>query len=250
LRPLGFFSVEERERIRDGVLEMARSDDRVVAGAEVGAGSQGGSDRWSDLDLTFGLRHGASISDVLNDWTPDLRGRFGAIHLFDLPSSSSVYRVFLLPGCLQVDLSFTPEVDFGARGPKFKLLFGSAKERSFAQPPPAEYTFGLAVHHAVRARFCIERGRAWQAEYWISGLRDEALSLACRLRGLESSNGRGYDQLPPEVLAQFGDALIHSLEREELLRALGCAVDGLLAVSADSDPRAGELADELLLLTR
>jgi hypothetical protein len=246
---LGFFSVEERERVRDGVLEKGRSDDRVVAGAEVGAGSQGGGDRWSDLDLTFGLRHGTSLSDVLNDWTPDLRERFGAIHLFDLPSSSSVYRVFLLPGCLQVDLSFTPEVDFGARGPKFKLLFGSAKERPFAQPPAAEYTFGLAVHHAVRARFCIERGRVWQGEYWVSALRDEALSLACRLRGLESSNGRGYDQLPPELLAQFGQALILTLDREELLRALGCAVDGLLAVARDSEPRTAELADQLRQLS-
>jgi hypothetical protein len=247
---LRFFSVEERERVREGVLEMAGGDDRVVAAAEVGAGSRGGGDRWSDLDLTFGLRDGVSIPDVLRDWTPDLRDRLGAIHLFDLPSLSSVYRVFLLPGCLQVDLSFTPQADFGARGPKFKLLFGSAKDRPFAQPPSAEYTFGLAVHHAVRARFCIERRRAWQAEYWISALRDEALSLACRLRGLESSNGRGYDQLPPELLAQFGDALVQSLDREALLRALGCAVDGLLAVGADSDPRAGELADELRHLTR
>src|SRR5258708_16671517 len=129
---------------------MARSDDRVVAGAEVGAGSQGEGDQWSDLDLTFGLRHGASLSEVLNDWPPDLRKRFAAIHLFDLPSSSSVYRVFLLPGCLQVDLSFTPEVDFGARGPKFKLLFGSEKDSTFAHPPYAEYTFELPSLHYTR----------------------------------------------------------------------------------------------------
>ena len=47
------------------------------------------------------------------------------------------------------------------------------------------------MHHAVRARFCIERGRWWQAEYWISGVRDQALALACHRRGLAVAHGRG-----------------------------------------------------------
>ena len=88
--------------------------------------------------------------------------------------------------------------------------------------------FGYAVHHALRARFCIERGRFWQAEYWISGVRDNALSLACRRYGLPPHYGRGYDSLPPEVSVGLRCALVQSLERAELLRALACAVEGLL----------------------
>ncbi len=34
------------------------------------------------------------------------------------------------------------------------------------------------VHHAVRARICIERGRYWQAEYWISDALLTALRAA------------------------------------------------------------------------
>jgi hypothetical protein len=83
------------------------------------------------------------------------------------------------------------------------------------------------VHHALRARFCIERGRFWQAEYWISGVRDYALSLACRSRGLPAREGRGFDDLPADVRALFEDALVRSLERDELLRALGRTVEGL-----------------------
>ncbi len=95
--------------------------------------------------------------------------------------------------------------------------------------------FGLAVHHALRARFCVERGRLWQAEHWLSGLRDEALNLACLRRGLPARNGRGYDELPAEVLGAFEGALATSLAQEELLRALAVAIDGLLR-------EAGELA--------
>jgi hypothetical protein len=87
---------------------------------------------------------------------------------------------------------------FGAAGPKFKLLFGSAVTKPFGQPPAAHELFGYAVHHLLRARFCIERGRYWHAEYWISSARDYALMLACLRLGLQTAHGRGYDDLPPD----------------------------------------------------
>ena len=49
------FSVDDRERVRDRVLEWASSDARVVAGAVVGSLAHGDGDRWSDLDLTFAV---------------------------------------------------------------------------------------------------------------------------------------------------------------------------------------------------
>ena len=86
----------------------------------------------------------------------------------------------------------------------------------------------MGVHHAVRARFCVARGRFWQAQYWIAEVRNEALSLACLRRGLEVRQGRGYDELPAEALAPFAETLVRSLDPKELLRALGHAVDALL----------------------
>jgi hypothetical protein len=228
------FSVEERDRVRDGILEIARGDTRIVAGAMIGSLATGAGDRWSDLDLGFGLADGVSPADVLADWTSRLEREHGAIHLFDLPSLSSLYRVFLLPGNLQVDISMTPASDFGARGPKFSLLFGSALERApgWETPPPADFLFGLGAHHAVRARFCIERGRLWQAEYWISGARDQALALACRRRGLSAGHGRGYDDLPADVLDE--GMLVRSVRKEDLLRALDHAVDALLREAGEA----------------
>jgi hypothetical protein len=57
------------------------------------------------------------------------------------------------------------------------LLFGEAVEKPHAPPPDPRELFDYAVHHALRARFCIERARYWQAEYWISGVRDHAPEL-------------------------------------------------------------------------
>ena len=245
------FSVEYRDLVHDHVLRLADNDPRVVAGAAVGSLALSDGDRWSDLDLTFAVADELSIYDVLEDWTGKIVAEFDAAHLFDLPSGASIYRVFLLPGCLQFDLSFTPASKFGAMGPKFKLLFGAAVEKPFPQPPSPQELFGYAVHHALRARFCIERGRYWQAEYWISSLRDHALSLACLRRGLPAHYGRGFDDLPPEFRDLFTSALVASLTRDELLRALRSAIEGLFhetdliqEVAAKVKPQLGELLAE------
>lgn len=242
------FTIEDRERVRARVLELAAADPRVVAGAVVGSLALSEGDRWSDLDLTFAVRDEVPLPDVLGDWTRTLEDELDAVQLFDLPAGPSIYRVFLLPGCLQFDLSFTPAAAFGATGPKFRLLFGTAVGKPYRPAPTAHEMFGYAVHHALRARFCLARGRVWQAEYWISGVRDYALSLACARRDLPARDGRGFDALPAEVRAGFERSLVGSLEPGELLRALGVAIAGLLReaepvreLAAKVEPRLREL---------
>jgi hypothetical protein len=138
-----------------------------------------------------------------------------------------------MPGALQVDLSFTPAADFGARGPRFELLFGEAQDHGSPLPPPAAHLHGLAAHHVVRARFCVARGRVWQAEHWLSMARDHVLELACLERGLVTAQGRGFDELPADVLESMMSALPASLEPAELLRALRAVVEGLGRAGAD-----------------
>ena len=240
------FSIDDRDRARDHVLRMAEADPRVVAAAVVGGLADGPGDRWSDLDLTFGVDDAASVDDVLEEWTEEVAAELGGVHLFDLPAGAAIYRVFLLPGCLQVDLSFAPASAFGARGPRFRLLFGSAVELPQSSPASADELFGLGVHHVLRARFSIERGRRWQAEHWISGVREQAFLLACRRRGLEG--GRSFDDLPVEALAAFESSLVRSLEREELDRALGSAISVLQRESADASELAAAVDAQLQAL--
>jgi hypothetical protein len=238
------FSVEDREHVRESLLEKARLDSRLVAAAAVG-GSASRGDRWSDLDLTFGVADGVPVEAVLTEWTQALLAEFDAEVLFDLPVGPTIYRVFLLPGILQVDLSFTPAAAFGARGPRFHLLFGTAVERPFAPPPSPEHLFGLGVHHAVRGHICIQRGRLWQAEYWIHGVRDQALALACCRLDLETSNGRGFDHLPPEVLDAFAGALVGTIAEPELRRALAVGTIGLLREAGGTSEAAKRVRRDL-----
>ena len=239
------FDVEERDRVRNRIVQMSRADPRLVAGALVGSTAGSGGDIWSDLDLTFGLADGAAIDEVLADWTTRLANEFHAVPLFDLPHLSTIYRVFLLPSNLQVDLSFTPGNKFLGKGLKYDLLFGNALERDPAKLASAEQTFGLAVVYLLHARACIARGRMWEAEYCISAARDQALLLACLHRSLKTSYGRGFDDLLPEILKPATGALVGSLEKTELIRALGRSVEALLQNSQDVSELARRLGPQL-----
>lgn len=235
------FNTGDRDRVRDRVFDLASSDPRVVAGAVLGSLAHDEGDRWSDLDLMFAVADDVPVTDVLEAWTRTVIREFEAVQLFDLPSGLIIYRVFLFPDCLELDLSFAPASEFGAGGPQFRLLFGEAVEKPNEPPIPANELFGYGVHHTLHARSAIERGRYWQAEYWISAVRDHALHLACRRRGLDGWYGRDFDRLPDDVLEPCNDALVRSLERDELNRALQSAVAALLRESVE----AGDMAEKV-----
>src|SRR6187397_3615175 len=112
------FTVEDRERARQRVLDLAATDARVVAGAVVGSLALGDGDRFSDLDLTFAVADGVPVAEVLDDWTRTLRHESGAVQLVDLERAPTIYRVFLLQDALQFDLSLTPAARFAPAGPR------------------------------------------------------------------------------------------------------------------------------------
>ena len=78
--------------------------------------------------------------------------------------------------------------------------------RHLPPAPSSAHIFGLGIHHAVRSHFCIERGRLWQAEYWISSTRDQGMTLACHRLGLAVILDVVYNHLGPagSYLNRFG----------------------------------------------
>jgi hypothetical protein len=196
-------------------------------------------DRFSDLDLTFGIADHVPAAAVLDDWTRTLIGERDAVHLADLERGPTIYRVFLLPDALQFDLSMTPAAQFRAAGPRFRLLFGETASADsegpkrpaaglfIPTPAVAHDLFGWGVIYALHARACIERGRVWQAEHYVGAVRDHALSLACVREGVPAVQARGYDDLSAETLARFEDAHVGALEPGALRAALAASVRAL-----------------------
>jgi len=239
------FTVEQRDALRERVLSLAEEDERVVAGAVVGSLAVDGGDRFSDLDLTFGIADHVQVAGVLDDWTRTLIDELDAVQLAELERGSTTYRVFLLPDALQFDLSMTPAAQFRPAGPRFRLLFGEmaadeletptvAGDLFLPTPSVAEDVFGWGVIYALHARACIERGRVWQAEHYVGAVRDHALSLACLREGRPAVQARGYDDLSAETLGRFEDAHLGAVEPGALRAALAASVLALIREAAET----------------
>jgi len=80
--------------------------------------------------------------------------------------------------------------------------------------------------HVFHARACIERNKLWQAEYFIRGIRDHVIALACLRLGEDARFAGGGDRLPAPVTDPLTDALVRSLDVPELRRALALATRG------------------------
>jgi hypothetical protein len=236
------YTPEERARLRAESLEWARNDGRISGAAVTGSAAAGREDGWSDIDLAFGVAEAGRLREVLEDWTRRMYERRGAADHTDIHAGPWVYRVFLLSNTLQVDLAFVRREDFRPLAPTFRLELGEAGEALAMPGPRAADLIAMGWLYAVHARSSIARGKFWQAEYMISGVRDHALALACLRHGLPAVHGKGMDDLPADVAASFEGALVGRLEAGALSSAFAVAVEGLLREARHAD---GEIAGRL-----
>lgn len=232
------FTVERRDAVRTALLDRARSDASIVGAAVTGSAARGAADRWSDIDLFLGVADGVPVADAVAGWSGYVYAELGALHHFDLTTGTWTYRAFLLADTLEVDLGFAPAAEFGpAGGQPFEVAFGTPG--TGAPPPPAPdpaHLTGLCWHHVLHARTHLRRGNPWQAEYWISAVRDHLLALAALRFGHPTHYAKGADLLPVQITGPLRESLPGSLDPAELARALRAVTDALVAEVRASDP--------------
>jgi hypothetical protein len=242
------FTPEQRACLRSELLEYAAKDRRISGAAITGSAAGGGEDKWSDIDLAFGLANASDQPRVLSDWTTYMYESHSALHHLDVIAGAWTYRVFLLRDTLQVDLAFVHAAEFRPLAPTFKLIFGTANVPRHFPPQSPSDTIGFGWLYALHARSCIARMRLWQAEYMVSGVRDHAMALACIRHGLPAIHGRGMDALPSEVTARFEGSLVRQLSSAELSRAFRVALERFQIEVRNADNRLGERLEETLEL--
>ena len=145
-----------------------------------------------------------------------------------------------------MDISFTPASDFGPRGPNWRTVFGETVEVSPSAPVASGDLVGWAWVYVRHVQTCIERGKPWQAEWALSGIRDNVLALASLRHGYVTRYAKGADLLPPELTAPLEAALVRSLDEAELRRALAAACDALADEVDRTDPELGKALRPML----
>lgn len=230
------FTSEQREQLRAKLVSNAQNDARLTGAAHLGSAAKGALDRWSDIDLALCLAPESNLNDVSSDWTDKFYRDYEAVAHHDLRYGNTLYRVYLLKNTLQVDLSFWPHREFAAIGPDFKLIFGEANASRVLPPPAAKDLIGMAWLYALHVRSSIARNRFWEAEYMLSGMRDQVLTLACLRSGLPTAQARGIDDLPPELMSRAAEGLVRSLDAAELIRAFRATMNVLFREIESADP--------------
>ena len=227
------FTPEIRDRRLADLIGRARTDRRITGAALTGSGALDGADRWSDIDFALGID--GDRDEVMADWTSFLYREHGVVHHMDVPFRSAIYRVFLLPDTLQIDIAFVPAAEFGATAPTFRLLFGVAAEQPPTPAPSVRSQIDLGWLYALHVRSSIERGREWQAEHMLGGLRNAVLTLMCLRHGVPAVQGRGLHLLPPDATKAALATLVGSLDEAELRRSFRAAVELLLTETGHGD---------------
>lgn len=169
------FAVEERTRVRERVVALATTDGQRRRRHRF----SGSRRRRSVVGYRPQLRrrHRRRSTRDPRRRTAILRRELDVVHHWDLLSGGTIYRVYLLPGGLELDIAVTPEAEFGSRGAKFAPLFGEPVSAPPTETPAAE-AIGFGWLYALNARTAIVRRRLWAAEYWISALRAQTLGVA------------------------------------------------------------------------
>ncbi|HEX8099822.1 MAG TPA: nucleotidyltransferase domain-containing protein [Actinomycetota bacterium] len=239
------FTREERGAIRAQLLDAARADQEIVGAAITGSGAIETEDDWSDIDLAFAVADGVRLPDVLARWTDEVDAHFRVVHYWDLLADDRVFRVFLLSNGLEIDLAFMPAAAFGARGAKFRLVFGEARDIGVAGAD-TRTLLGMGWHHILHATVCIARGRPWEAEWLMSAARDYTLALACAREGLPTAYARGVDELPFSTRSAFDATLARSADLSELRRGLVALRSLFIAEVRALDPALAGRLDALL----
>jgi hypothetical protein len=229
------YTPSEREQIRAGVIAKAREDVRISGGALTGSGAAGLEDAWSDIDLAFGVADGNTVASIVADYSDYMYETHAVTHHVDVTVGAWVYRVFLLPNTLQIDLAFAPAAEFGARAPTFRLLFGNASEIPQIKAPDPVVLIGYAWLYALHVRSSLARGKLWQAEYMVHTMRDHSFALSCLRHSLIWREGRGMDRLPAELRQRYEDALVRELSAAEIGRAFRAATEIVLDEIAHVD---------------
>ena len=236
------FTREQREQLGNHLVSAAKGDPRISGAAFTGSAASGREDQWSDIDFALCVHDSSSQGEVIADWTNKLYENHQALTHCDVLRGRILYRVFLLENTLQVDISFWPANEFGAIGPTFQLLFGSANTPRPAPQPELKELIGMAWLYALHVRSSIARGRCWQAEYMLNGMRENTLALACVRSGVSALQGRGLDDLPEHIKSSATASLPSSLHSAELKRAFRVTMNVLLSEIRQADP---DLANKL-----
>ena len=224
------YSPGDRETVLARAVELLADDQRVEAAVITGSLGVGGADRWSDFDLAGLITGGVACEEVAADWEAMAYREWPVAHHYVTEFGSTLVRGFILRNGLLADLAFTPIGDFEAWAP-VKVAFdrtGTATRiaeawQAWTPTPDWRGESGFAAHDVLHACSAANRGKRWQALYFLQRIRNRTLALAAERHGRDAEDFARVDELPPEEVERLLGTLVPDLEIPTLVQAIDVA---------------------------
>lgn len=249
------FTPSDRDLALARVLDLLEADERIEAAVITGSVGAAQADRWSDFDVASLVADVESCERVAADWVGLIYREWEVAHHYETAFGSTLVRGFLLVNGLVVDLAFTPITDFEVWAP-VRVAFdrtGTATKAAEAwQPwsptPDWRGEAGFAWHDVLHACVATNRGKPWQALYFLQRVRNRTLVLASERHGLEADEFKYVDELPSGERNPLLASLVTDLERAALMGAIEVATRAFLDELRRGDPALADRLSEPLLL--
>ena len=252
------FTPDDRERVLEKVLDLARADHRLDAAVLTGSLGSGKEDRWSDIDIAFVVSEVETCPQVTGDWVDLCEGQFDVAHRYEIAFGTTLVRGFLLRDGLELDLAFTPAADFVVWGP-VRVMFdrsGSAtraaeQPQAWAITPDWSGEAGFGWHDVVHACAAANRNRPWQAIFYLQRVRNRTLALASQRHGHDAEEFKHVDDLPENERDPLLESLVGNLDQTSLIAAIEVATNGFVTELQRGNPDlAARLAPPLSAVIR
>lgn len=227
------YTPEERDEVAKRLIDLLGADERIATVELGGSGATGYTDRWSDVDVVVRAVEGVDHRKLADEWSARMYDSFPVVHDFRVSFGEEHVRGFLLESFLEVDVGFQPP---GGRDDAEGWV-------DWGPSPHAEA--GFAWHDVLHAAVATRRGRPWRAGYYLGLLRWRTIQLAAVRHDVDTSEFKGVDDLPPELLGALEHALPKALTRAELARALRAVIPLFFAQLRAFGNEEADLADRL-----
>lgn len=229
------FTPRDRETTLTQVIELGEADQRLQAAVLTGSIGSGRADRWSDIDIAFVIADVESCEVVAADWVEQIYRNLPVAHHYETAFGTTLVRGFLMENGLEVDLAFTPGVDFTVWAPVgviFDRTGHATKAAASPQPwsptPDWDGEAGFAWHDVLHACLGVIRHKPWQALFYLQRVRNRTLSLAAERHGFEADEFKQVDELPWHERDPLLASLIGDLNPASLIKAIDVATQAFL----------------------
>lgn len=228
------FSIQDRQNALEFIQVATKQCDKIAALVQVGSGSVGFTDEYSDLDFVIALDTAESMLSVMDYMHQKITESYEVVYFSQ--EETRHLQCYVLSNLLEIDIGFGSYQNAAAWKPAFKVLwdstgvvedkmiksrewmdnviFGDKQKKDIAAA--CDSVWARLMHASV----AIRRGNFFRAIGELEAVRKAYIDLLGNRYRLESGLNREIDRLPESEKAAIRSTFVMSEKPEDMWTVL------------------------------